>query len=132
MLTGLIKKLEVNKMGASSIRGTCLNAPCGPALRRGLDSFGASYFSRLAPLPTRFSFPPILDRVGFQYVNHDITSIAKLLLVDPFRFSRVWLSLVHFHSFVVTLYSLIGFKCNSKGTQKNGNFTRKNGAKANV
>jgi hypothetical protein len=106
-------------LGATELRGTIAVTPIA-ALRRGLYSFGAGFSALLpAPLPARLRLPPGRGCVG-QNFKGDIASIPKLLLVDPFWFSRVWFALVHsVLSFVASLNSLVGFKDN-KGKFGNG------------
>jgi hypothetical protein len=95
-----------------STRGLCLTGSIA-ALRRTLYLISAGFSNLPALLPTRSLSPPTADRVGFQYFKGYIAGIPKLLLVDPFWFSRVWFALVHsISSFVASLNSLVGFKDN--------------------
>ena len=98
-------------LGATELRGTIAVTPCA-ALRRVLYLISAGRWHMTPALSTRSVSPPFLDRVGFQYVNHYFTNIPKLLLVDPFWFSRVWFALVHSVFPSLFLYSVAGFKDN--------------------
>jgi hypothetical protein len=126
-------------LGATELRGTIAVTPIA-ALRRTLYLISAGFGHAPALLPTR-SFPPIRDRVGLQYVNHYIANVSKLLLVDPFRFSRVWFALVHsVLSFVAVLHTLVGCTEHSnerkqgvaKFTQELVNLTQAKKGAANV
>jgi hypothetical protein len=99
-------------LGATELRGTIAVTPCA-ALRRGLYPFGAEFLQTCsAPLPAWLRLPPGRGCVGQNFKGY-IAGIPKLLLVDPFWFSRVWFALVHsISSFVASLNSLVGFKDN--------------------